>query len=316
MCCSGLLLSIAAGVSGQRRFPAALFGAFQQLPAPARSADQLAVFPPRFAMRRCSSSFLTASCPRTSPTSPLNLVANCAIPMCAELQLIFLYRFLSENLTYISTMLAMRPPPLELGPSTGANLPSEPAEAATAPAAAGTPSAAGGAAPGGGSGAAGGAASTQAAVQAATPTAQAPVQPFVLLMDVRASAPSIRLPRSSGGWWVVLAGGWWLRLGQPKYSFSFASDPPQCTSALERGTACCTIHHLHATPAAHSYGADSMDAIEADLGQLTLQTASIVPQVWFHSAFAGTPGSASSSCRFRSVRPCLGSKSTACTCLL
>lgn len=207
MCCSGLLLSIAAGVSGQRRFPAALVGAFQQLPA--RSADQLAVFPPRFAMRRCSSSFLTASCPRTLPTSPLNLVANCAIPTRAELQLIFLYRFLSENLTYISTMLAMRPPPLELGPSAGGNLPAESTGAAAAPAAPdaaapGTPSAAGGAV------------STQAAVQAATPTAQAPVQPFVLLMDVRASAPSIRLPRSSGDWWVVLAGGWWLRLGQPK----------------------------------------------------------------------------------------------------
>lgn len=45
--------------------------------------------------------------------------------------------------------------------------------------------------------------------------------------------------------------------------------------------ACCIIRRprLHATPAAHSYGADSMDAIEADLGQLTLQTTSIVPQV-------------------------------------
>ncbi len=35
-------------------------------------------------------------------------------------------------------------------------------------------------------------------MQAAAPTAQAPVQPFVLLMDVRASAPNIRLPRNSG----------------------------------------------------------------------------------------------------------------------
>lgn len=120
----------------------------------------------------------------------------------AELQLVFLYRFLSENLTYISTMLAMRPPPLEFGPSPGA----APVDSATAASAApeagasGTPaasSAAGGQEQAGSS--VGAAASTQAAVQAATSTAQAPVQPFVLLMDVRASAPNIRLPRSSGG---------------------------------------------------------------------------------------------------------------------
>lgn len=117
----------------------------------------------------------------------------------AELQLVFLYRFLSENLTYISTMLAMRPPPLEFGPSPGA----APADSTTAASAApeagapGTPAASSAAGGQAGSGA-GSAASTQTAVQAATSTAQAPVQPFVLLMDVRASAPNIRLPRSSG----------------------------------------------------------------------------------------------------------------------
>jgi hypothetical protein len=168
------------------------------------------------------------SCPPSyrHPKVPEGLQYYTLQAQLSELQLVFLYRFLSENLTYISTMLAMRPPALENGPPAGAAAPSSgaaPAAAAPAPpeaVAPGAPPAAGGAAAGS-SGGAGAVASTQAAVQGATPTAQAPVQPFVLLMDVRASAPNIRLPRSS----------------------------------------------------------DSMDAIEADLGQLTLQTAGIVPQV-------------------------------------
>lgn len=97
----------------------------------------------------------------------------------------FLYRFLQENLTYITTMLAMRLPPAEQ---------QAPAEAAGAPEAA----VAGPMSPRTSEvqqaqqqqGAGGGA--------AAQAQAQAPLQPFVLLMDVKASAPNICLPRNSG----------------------------------------------------------------------------------------------------------------------
>lgn len=112
------------------------------------------------------------SSPSIAPqhTSPRALVS-------AELQLVFLYRCLSENLEYISTMLAMRPPPLDQ-PEPGA------------------------AAPAGGDGIAGqsmpAASAAVEQVQQATPTAQAPLQPFVLLMDVQADAPNICLPRSTG----------------------------------------------------------------------------------------------------------------------
>lgn len=86
----------------------------------------------------------------------------------------FLYRFLQENLTYISTMLAMRMPP-----------PDQPGEA-TAPLAGSTSQSKGLPGP----------ESVQPEQQASQ--AQAPAQPFVLLMDVSASAPNILLPRNSG----------------------------------------------------------------------------------------------------------------------
>lgn len=159
-------------------------------------------------------------------------------------------------------MLAMRLPPLEAGPSPAAPAAAAPAapeagaEGAPAAVAAGTP-----------------AAGAQAAVQAATPTAQAPVQPFVILMDVRASAPNIRLPRSSGArpnfnsHLVGSSSTAWLHRCLP-------SGP--CAAAI-------AIQLLILIPAPTCSlfftCADSMDAIEADLGQLTLQTAGIMPQV-------------------------------------
>lgn len=90
----------------------------------------------------------------------------------------FLYRFLSENLAYISTLLAMRPPPLEA-----------PGGAAVSGSTAAPAPPLGQASP----------VTSAAATQQAAPAAGAPpTQPFVLLMDVQANAPNIRLPRSSG----------------------------------------------------------------------------------------------------------------------
>ena len=137
--------------------------------------------------------------------------------------------------------------------------------------------------------------SSQAAVQAAAPTAQAPVQPFVLLMDVRASAPNIRLPRNSG---AAKAGGFRqsaVACMQPLRAR--LSNMLQTSHALleqmEQAIACPRLLCLPVCkPASASCcpcrvpAADSMDAIEADLGQLTLQTAGIVPQVRFVAALA------------------------------
>ncbi|KAL4443584.1 hypothetical protein ABPG75_011321 [Micractinium tetrahymenae] len=111
----------------------------------------------------------------------------------SELQLVFLYRFLQENLAYLSTMLAMRLPSLE----AEAALALPPAEPAVAPPA--------GEADvqqqGGGGGESGGGSAAAATVQATASTApaaqQQELQPFVLLMDVQASAPNICLPRHS-----------------------------------------------------------------------------------------------------------------------
>ena len=104
----------------------------------------------------------------------------------SELQLVFLYRFLQENLNYITTMLAMRLPPLEAG--SGAGGASDAAAVATAGMPPASPSKAevGGQQPGDGEG------------SAAAAPAQEALQPFVLLLDVQADAPNICLPRSSG----------------------------------------------------------------------------------------------------------------------
>ena len=93
----------------------------------------------------------------------------------AELQLVFLYRFLQENLTYLSSMLAMRLSPLE-PPGTAVATPT-------------TESMGGSASP------------TKSAGSVPVPVPVAgrpPLQPFVLLMDVQANAPVICLPRNSG----------------------------------------------------------------------------------------------------------------------
>jgi hypothetical protein len=101
--------------------------------------------------------------------------------LCAELQLVFLYRFLQENLTYISTMLAMRPPPLESEASPAPNQSAQLQSAVSGQSGLGV--AAGDA----------GAPSEGVAGQV-----QVPLQPTVLLLDVKASAPIICLPRHSG----------------------------------------------------------------------------------------------------------------------
>jgi hypothetical protein len=111
----------------------------------------------------------------------------------SELQLVFLYRFLQENLNYITTMLAMRLPPLEAG--SGAGGASDAAAVATAGMPPASPSKAevGGQQPGDGEG------------SAAVAPAQEALQPFVLLLDVQADAPNICLPRSSGeACWCLL----------------------------------------------------------------------------------------------------------------
>ena len=137
------------------------------------------------------------------PAVPEGLQYYTLAAQLSELQLVFLYRFLQENLDYITTMLAMRLPPLEAAAGGDA------ASGAAAAAAVGamppaSPSKAGaeGQHQGGGSGGGGAAA---AAVQQAAPV-QAPLQPFVLLLDVQASAPNICLPRSSGATGWVFAG--------------------------------------------------------------------------------------------------------------
>lgn len=106
----------------------------------------------------------------------------------------FLYRFLQENLTYISTMLAMRLPPLE----AAAALALPPTEPATVPLPAGQADAQQGGGANSGSGSAA-AAAGQAAIPAGQDAQQQALQPFVLLMDVQASAPNICLPRHSSG---------------------------------------------------------------------------------------------------------------------
>ena len=104
----------------------------------------------------------------------------------SELQLVFLYRFLQENLNYLTTMLAMRLPALDAGSGGGGGAGDAPAVVAAA--AAIPPTSPSKAAPegqhGGGS-------------TAAAP-AQEALQPFVLLLDVQADAPNICLPRGSG----------------------------------------------------------------------------------------------------------------------
>ncbi|KAL4447306.1 hypothetical protein ABPG77_007339, partial [Micractinium sp. CCAP 211/92] len=111
----------------------------------------------------------------------------------SELQLVFLYRFLQENLTYISTMLAMRLPPLEAAAAL-ALPPADPSAGHPAAGQAGALVQDSGSSPGGGG-------STTGAAQPAALTGQAAeqpqLQPFVLLMDVQASAPNICLPRHS-----------------------------------------------------------------------------------------------------------------------
>lgn len=103
----------------------------------------------------------------------------------------FLYRFLQENLLYITTMLAMRPPPLVFTSST---VPGE--EAGKAPEGEGfltspstsqqmqrTPSQP--------------TKQQQEQEQTAALSEQQQQQPFVLAMDVEMSAPVISMPRSS-----------------------------------------------------------------------------------------------------------------------
>lgn len=86
----------------------------------------------------------------------------------SELHLVFLYRFLQENLQYISIMLAMRPPPKLQQPAgrealAGTTFKSE---------------------------------QGQDQPKAAAPAA--PVEPFVVLLDVQANAPVICMPRDTG----------------------------------------------------------------------------------------------------------------------
>lgn len=101
--------------------------------------------------------------------------------LCAELQLVFLYRFLQENLTYISTMLAMRPPPLE---SEASPAPNQSAQLQSAVS--------------GQSGLGAAAGDAGAPSEGVAGQVQVPLQPTVLLLDVKASAPIICLPRHSG----------------------------------------------------------------------------------------------------------------------
>jgi hypothetical protein len=112
----------------------------------------------------------------------------------SELELVFLYRFLSENLQYISTMLAMRLPAVGAPKATGEGeaaataaavreaglLPVE--QAQQVPAAVTSP--------------------TKSAQ--AEPSAQPTQQPFMLLLDVEMSAPVIRMPRSTNRLVVLL----------------------------------------------------------------------------------------------------------------
>jgi hypothetical protein len=108
----------------------------------------------------------------------------------SELQVVFLYRFLQHNLQYIATLLAMRPPPL----APEALAPPAPA-ASPAPQVARTPSARGeGRSPSPAPQTPPQPQQKHVEEQAAAPAQQ---QPFVLVMDVSASAPVICMPRTS-----------------------------------------------------------------------------------------------------------------------
>jgi hypothetical protein len=114
--------------------------------------------------------------PRVPPDTPFYTLQATL----SELQTVFLYRFLQENLQYISTMLAMRLPPLtpdevdpgqqqdSAAPPSGPTTPRhQPRTAETAP----SPSPA--------------------------TTEEASTAPFALVMDVVMNAPIIQLPRTS-----------------------------------------------------------------------------------------------------------------------
>ena len=127
---------------------------------------------------------------------------RCSQAKLSELQLVFLYRFLQENLLYISTMLAMRLPPLEAPGGTSA-APGDPAAAPEAPEEA-SPFKAGAAAGGGRaasspSKAAGGSGADQQPEQEQQEEAATSVQPMLLLLDVEMEAPVICMPRNTGG---------------------------------------------------------------------------------------------------------------------
>lgn len=94
----------------------------------------------------------------------------------SELQLVFLYRYLQENLQYLYTMLAMRPPPLQGSQSPP---PQQPQRQEALPT---TPKQGAGRAEAG-------------AAQEAQQPEPLQQQPFVLVMDVAMDAPVICMPR-------------------------------------------------------------------------------------------------------------------------
>ncbi|KAL4858517.1 Vacuolar protein sorting-associated protein 13C [Chlorella vulgaris] len=115
------------------------------------------------------------------PAVPAGLQYYTLQAQLSELQLVFLYRFLQENLTYISTMLAMRPLPVE---SEASPAPNQSAQLHSAVS--------------GQSGLGVAADDAGAPSEGVAGQVQVPLQPTVLLLDVKASAPIICLPRHSG----------------------------------------------------------------------------------------------------------------------
>jgi hypothetical protein len=104
-----------------------------------------------------------------------------------ELQLVFLYRFLQENLLYITTMLAMRPPALDFSTSfdgsggSGNNSNGVEGGFVLSPSHSSQPTKE----------------QTVAQPAALSLSQQQPQQPFILAMDVEMCAPVISMPRSS-----------------------------------------------------------------------------------------------------------------------